>query len=52
MTTSVLDSVAGAQLDLDNPWPGLDAYQESSHAFFSGRSSDCLLYTSPSPRDS
>ena len=40
MTTSVLDRVAGAQLDLDNPWPGLDAYQESSHAFFSGRSSE------------
>ena len=40
MTTSVLDRVAGAQLDLDNPWPGLDAYEESSHAFFSGRSSE------------
>ncbi len=35
--SSLLDGVSGAQLDLDNPWPGLDAYQESSHAFFSGR---------------
>jgi len=40
MTPIALDSVAGSQLDLDNPWPGLDAYQESSHAFFSGRSSE------------
>jgi hypothetical protein len=27
----------GIRLDLDNPWPGVEAYGESSHAYFSGR---------------
>jgi len=40
MTSAILEHVASAQLDLDNPWPGLDAYQESSHAFFSGRDAE------------
>ena len=28
------------QLDADNPWPGLDAFDESAHAFFFGRESE------------
>jgi hypothetical protein len=29
-----------AQLDRDNPWPGLASYDESSFSFFSGRSTE------------
>ena len=29
-----------SQLDRDNPWPGLDSYDESSHDFFSGRTEE------------
>ena len=29
-----------AQLDRDNPWPGLDSYDESSYGFFSGRTAE------------
>jgi pyruvate/2-oxoglutarate dehydrogenase complex dihydrolipoamide acyltransferase (E2) component len=29
-----------AQLDPDNPWPGLESYDESSHDFFSGRAAE------------
>jgi hypothetical protein len=29
---------SGAQLDRDNPWPGLESYDEASAEFFSGRS--------------
>lgn len=28
---------AAAQLDSDNPWPGLEAFQENARAFFRGR---------------
>jgi len=31
---------SGAQLDLDNPWPGLESYDESSTEFFSGRAAE------------
>jgi hypothetical protein len=30
-----------AQLDDDNPWPGLESYDERSQAFFAGRSGEC-----------
>jgi len=34
-------AAAGADtLDRENPWPGLASYEESSHDFFSGRSSE------------
>jgi hypothetical protein len=33
----VARAAAAAQLDRDNPWPGLDSYDETSHEFFSGR---------------
>ena len=29
-----------AQLDRDNPWPGLESYDESSYKFFSGRAAE------------
>lgn len=29
-----------AQLDRDNPWPGLESYDESSYRFFSGRAAE------------
>lgn len=29
-----------SQLDAQNPWPGLAAYDEASHAFFNGRDAD------------
>ena len=29
-----------AQLDRDNPWPGLESYEESSYGFFSGRADE------------
>jgi WD40-like Beta Propeller Repeat len=31
---------ARAQLDRDNPWPGLESYDESSYGFFSGRAAE------------
>jgi hypothetical protein len=31
-------TASGALLDLDNPWPGLESYDESAHEYFSGRS--------------
>src|SRR5690349_7121675 len=33
------------QLDAENPWPGLDAFEESAHSFFHGRDgeADALL---------
>src|SRR5262249_28989292 len=37
--------MSGGLLDLDNPWPGLESYDESAQEYFSGRSmeSDELL---------
>src|SRR5207244_6764391 len=32
--------VSKTQLDVENPWPGLDSYDESSHDFFSGRAAE------------
>jgi hypothetical protein len=29
-----------AQVDSENPWPGLSSYDESSHGFFSGRAAE------------
>ena len=29
-----------AQVDHDNPWPGLESYDESSYGFFSGRTTE------------
>ena len=31
------------QLDKDNPWPGLESFEEDSHAFFFGRSHEIKL---------
>jgi hypothetical protein len=33
-------SGAGAQLDPDNPWPGLDAFEEEARDFFHGREAE------------
>jgi Novel STAND NTPase 1 len=30
----------GVPLDLDNPWPGLESYDESAHDYFSGRTAE------------
>src|SRR5262245_19189759 len=30
----------GVLLDLDNPWPGLESYDESAHDYFSGRGAE------------
>src|SRR5215813_14997577 len=30
--------MSGGLLDLDNPWPGLESYDESAQEYFSGRS--------------
>ena len=41
MTSETLQSPAGSfQLDADNPWPGLAAYDEASRDFFHGRSAE------------
>src|SRR5262245_54447199 len=32
--------VSGPHLDVDNPWPGLDSYDEAAREFFSGRSAE------------
>jgi len=33
----VIDATATTQLDADNPWPGLEAFEENARAFFHGR---------------
>jgi WD40 repeat protein len=33
----VTSATAAEQLDSDNPWPGLESFEESAHAFFHGR---------------
>ena len=38
--TTVDGRAAGAQLDRENPWPGLASYDERSHEFFSGRTAE------------
>jgi hypothetical protein len=32
--------VGGVLLDLDNPWPGLESYNELAHDYFSGRAAE------------
>lgn len=34
---------ASPQLDRDNPWPGLDSFEESAHRFFCGRHAEAAL---------
>ncbi len=31
------------QLDKDNPWPGLESFEEDAHAFFFGRDREIKL---------
>src|SRR6478672_6025159 len=33
----------GKQLDTENPWPGLDAFEESAQEFFFGRDSETAI---------
>ena len=38
--TAVAESLASRQLDLDNPWPGLDSFEETASDFFHGREAE------------
>jgi hypothetical protein len=38
--TAVAESLASRQLDLENPWPGLDSFEETASDFFHGREAE------------
>ena len=38
--TAVAGSLAPRQLDLENPWPGLDSFEETASDFFHGREAE------------
>src|SRR5438876_402411 len=40
MIAAARPALISAQLDRENPWPGLDSYDESSQEFFSGRTAE------------
>jgi len=40
ITDELAKRLTATQLDPDNPWPGLESYDESSYAFFSGRGAE------------
>ena len=35
--TGATAAAAATQLDSENPWPGLESFEENAHAFFFGR---------------
>ena len=39
----MISSAATPQLDSENPWPGLDSFEETGHAFFYGRGREAAL---------
>jgi hypothetical protein len=38
--TAVVESAVARQLDLENPWPGLDSFEETASDFFHGREAE------------
>jgi hypothetical protein len=38
--TAVAESLVSRQLDLENPWPGLDSFEETASDFFHGREAE------------
>ncbi len=39
----MIGTAATPQLDRENPWPGLDSFEETGHAFFYGRGREAAL---------